>query len=86
VEFSLSISKVIVILVGIVITGLSMYRGADILSIGLRSGASMFAIGILLWMMNWIINNNMLETAREAQTTPAKSEKKTAGNAQKEVE
>lgn len=66
-EFSLTMSKVVVVLTGIIVTGLSWYRGADILNIGLRSGSSMLGVGIFLWSINLVICNISIDIAKEYQ-------------------
>ncbi len=73
-EFTLSISRVIVVLVAMVVAGLSWLRGADYLNIGLRSGTSLLAVGVILWAVNWAVSNNLIEVTREIQTRPSKND------------
>ncbi len=77
-EFSFTISKILIILTGTVIAGLSWYRGADLLNIGLRSGTAVLTLGIFLWAVNSVVCNNAIDIARNIQK-PANNPENVSG-------
>jgi len=63
-DFTLTIAKVIVILVGLATFTLSLLAGCSLQIVALRTGTAMFSIGLLLWLSNWLLSRNALEALR----------------------
>lgn len=54
-DVSFSISKIVVLLIGALTSVISVVSGATALSAALRGCLAMFALGLTLWMINWIM-------------------------------
>lgn len=54
-DISFSISKLVVLLIGVLTAAISVISGATAVHAALRGCLAMFAIGITLWMINWIM-------------------------------
>jgi hypothetical protein len=65
-ELTLCVGQALVIVTGIVIAGVSRFSGATWLDTLLRSGAAVLALGLLAWLVNWIIAAQELEAAHRA--------------------
>lgn len=50
-----SISKLIVIFIGVAISVISIVSGATVFSAAIRGSLAMLAIGMILWLLNWIM-------------------------------
>ena len=61
VEAALAVSKIIVIVTALLVTGLSIFTGASIEVALLRAALSVIVIGLLLWMFNWRLSTAVLE-------------------------
>jgi hypothetical protein len=48
-------SKIIVTLLGVAVAGISYYSGCGFLMSAIRAGASMLVVGIILWLIYWLI-------------------------------
>ena len=64
IDFTLSVAKMIVILVGILTAVISLIAGATLTVAALRSAAAIFSVGLAFWMVNWWIANYSLEAVR----------------------
>ncbi|NMC12028.1 MAG: hypothetical protein GYA34_04000 [Chloroflexi bacterium] len=54
-DVSFSISKLIIILIGVLTSVISVISGATVFSAAIRASLAMLAIGITLWLINWIM-------------------------------
>lgn len=63
-EVLFTISRLVVIVVGLATTGISVMSGADFWMSVMRGAGAMFSIGILLWLVCWQINHDTLEMTR----------------------
>lgn len=54
-DVSFSISKLVVLLIGALTSVISVISGATALNAALRGCLAMIAIGLTLWMINWIM-------------------------------
>ena len=61
-DVSFSISKLIIILIGVVTSVISVASGATILHAAIRGGLAILSIGIILWLINWIMVKESLES------------------------
>jgi hypothetical protein len=64
-DFSFSVSKLVVILLGLVTLFVSLISGAVLWMATLRSAAAMLSVGFLLWLLNWLISRDSLEIVRQ---------------------
>lgn len=64
-DFSLSVSKLVVLFTGLLSAGISLAVGAPLLIAGLRGGAAMLAVGLLVWTLNYCLMRNALAAAEE---------------------
>jgi hypothetical protein len=64
VDFVLSVSQLVILLVGIVTAVVSVFSGAAIWMAGLRSAAAMISIGFLFWAASWMVSRGALEATR----------------------
>ncbi len=64
-SFTFSLAQLVVVLMGVSVAVLSMLSGATIWMSVLRASACMLSIGILLWLVNWFISRNALESLRQ---------------------
>jgi hypothetical protein len=62
-DFSLTLSKVCVGLVGGLVALLSILAGTPLWTAALRAGAGMVATGAVLWAFNWFLMRRSLEIA-----------------------
>jgi hypothetical protein len=60
-DYSFSVSKLVVILVGIITAGISVVSGATVLVAGIRGGLAILAIGIIFWLVNWILSKGSMD-------------------------
>lgn len=63
-DFSLSVSSMVVIMVGILTTIISAFSGAALWMTAVRGGVAVVVVGLVLWTVNWIIARDSLEMAR----------------------
>ncbi|MBN1536723.1 MAG: hypothetical protein JW908_08335 [Anaerolineales bacterium] len=54
-DVSLSISKLVVLLIGVLTSAISIVSGANAFSAALRGSLAMLAVGLTLWLINWIM-------------------------------
>jgi hypothetical protein len=60
-DVTFSISKLIVLFIGLLTAGISVASGATTVSAAMRGCLAMLAIGITLWLINWIMVRESLE-------------------------
>ena len=63
-DFSLSVSRLMVLLVGLMTCVVSLVSGASIPMIILRGSLAMLSVGLVMWAFNWVLARNSLELAR----------------------
>lgn len=61
IEFSLSLTKTLVVLIAALVAAVSLVAGASIQVAALRSGLALLCLGWLLWLLNWVIARGSLE-------------------------
>jgi hypothetical protein len=64
-DFTLSISQLMAVLMGIITTGLSLSAGASLFVAVGRGCAAILSIGMVGWMVNWLFSHNGLQSARQ---------------------
>ncbi len=62
-DFSVTISRLVIIGAGLIIYFLSAAAGAELWMIALRTTSAMLCLGIFFWLFNSILNQNVLEIA-----------------------
>ena len=62
-EFTITISQLVVLLVGVVIAVISILAKLEVIWIVLRSGIAMLGLGLLLWFANWFLAHDALDYA-----------------------
>ncbi len=67
-EFTLTVSRLVVILVGVLTALISVIAGAEIWVVALRTGAAILSLGFLTWSVNWLLSHNTLEAVRVQMT------------------
>lgn len=65
IDFTISLAKILVIIIGMVTALVSIASGATVFMATLRSAAAMLAIGLLLWLANWMVSRDSLRMAKE---------------------
>ncbi len=65
IDFSLSVAQLAVVLVGLATILLSLGSGVSLWMVALRGGAAMVSLGLLLWLVNWLISKGSLELVRQ---------------------
>jgi len=79
-----TISRLVVVMVGMATTGISLVAGADFWMSVMRGAGAMFSIGVLLWLICWQINHDTLEMTRvELMTALEEARKKEAEEQEK---
>ncbi len=74
-ETSITLARLVLVLVGAVVTVRSLMAGATWWDVALRGGSALLALGLLLWALNWHVAHGLLRTLRlqleeVAQETP----------------
>jgi hypothetical protein len=64
-SFTFSLAQLVVILLGLSVAVLSMLSGATLFMAVLRASAAMLSVGVLLYLVNWLISRNSLEIIRQ---------------------
>ena len=83
-EVIFTISRLVVVMVGMATTGISLVAGADFWMSVMRGAGAMFSIGVLLWLICWQINHDTLEMTRvELMTALEEARKKEAEEQEK---
>ncbi len=83
-EVIFTISRLVVVMVGMATTGISLVAGADFWMAVMRGAGAMFSIGVLLWLICWQINHDTLEMTRvELMTALEEARKKEAEEQEK---
>jgi hypothetical protein len=65
IDFSLSAAQLAVLLVGLATVLISIGSRASIWTVALRGGVAMVSLGLLLWLVNWMLSKGSLELARQ---------------------
>ena len=60
-EASLTISRIIVMVLGVSITLVTLYAGSTIQTAAIRGGVATLTFGLLTWFLNWFINPYSIE-------------------------
>jgi hypothetical protein len=63
-EFTFSVSKLVVLFTVIVVAALSIFAGASLVDVLTRTGSAMLSVGLLAWLFNWLIARKSIETVR----------------------
>ena len=69
-----SVSVVVVILAGVVTTGVSVFAGAPLWLTTLRAGAATLVIGLLLWVVYYLVLSDGLLVAVDEWVAKTKQE------------
>ena len=62
-DASLTISRILVMVLGVSITLISLYAGCTLEIAALRGGLATLTVGLIAWFLNWFINQYSLEEA-----------------------
>lgn len=65
-DFTLSISQIVVVVMGGLTTGLSLYAGASLIVAVARGCVAILSIGIIGWLINWLFSHNGIQATRHA--------------------
>jgi hypothetical protein len=57
-DFSLSVSQLVVVLLGILTAGISFFSGASLLAAVGRGCAATISLGLVTWTINWYLARN----------------------------
>lgn len=63
-DFALSVTQLVVILTGLVTMAVSLFSGAVLWMAAVRAGAAVLAVGLVLWMANYLLARNSLTSIR----------------------
>ena len=59
-DISFSLSKLIVIIIGLFTAGVSVVSGATLIAASLRGALAILALGIIFWLINWILSTGSM--------------------------
>ncbi|MGB9673626.1 MAG: hypothetical protein ACPL3P_05770 [Anaerolineales bacterium] len=62
-DFSFSISNLIILLAGVITTSISLFHGAEVIWAVIRGGLAMLGLGAVIWLLNYYLANQVLEVA-----------------------
>lgn len=62
-DFAFSISNLLILLTGVATTAVSFVKGVTILNSVIRGGLAMLGLGAVIWLLNYYLSNQVLETA-----------------------
>jgi hypothetical protein len=80
-ETAFTFSKIVVILMGLVVGGLSLLAGNDVISSALRSMVAILATGFMLWLITWLVIRGSMNTV----ITSIQQASKNSGNHTKDL-
>ncbi len=60
-EFSFTIAKTLIVIVGIATVIVSILAGASVWTVAMRGAITVLSLGFLLWLINWLFAHNILE-------------------------
>jgi|SRR5579859_4703521 len=60
-EMTITLSQLGLVIAGTSIFALSLQAGADLITSALRSGAAVLVVGLVLWLVNWLLARGSLE-------------------------
>jgi hypothetical protein len=90
-NFSFSAAQLLVLFVGVVTTALSFLSGAPLWVVAVRGGAAMVSVGLVFWLVSWMIAKDTLEVAgqealREMEAARQKAAEAAEANGSSTVE
>ncbi|MBI9044036.1 MAG: hypothetical protein JEZ06_06100 [Anaerolineaceae bacterium] len=62
-EFSMTLTKIVVILVSVLVAGLSIVAKATWIAVISRTGLALLVLGILGWIFNWFLGKYFIEAS-----------------------
>ncbi len=83
VETMIIFSRLVVLLVGAVVAGLSVWNGVDALTLLVRVVVAVFFVGIILWFASWWFASNALDYAITLRKKEEEEEQKKREEAEK---
>jgi hypothetical protein len=63
-DFALSVTQLVVILTGLITLAVSLFSGAVLGMAAVRAGVAVLAVGLVLWLVNYLLARNSLEAVR----------------------
>jgi uncharacterized membrane protein len=72
-ELGFSLARIVVIVTAICVALISFISGADITAIALRTGVAGLSVGLVCWMVNWVLVGGGASTAKEDLETTAEA-------------
>lgn len=79
-DFTFSVSSLVIFLIGIITMALSMFAGVDVLTAAMRGCVAMFGLGIPAWLINFHISQNALESIRLELAKAKEAQKNNSGS------
>lgn len=74
IDFTLTTSRLIVLSVGLGIAAFSLISQATILAAAIRGGAAALSVGLVMWVINWLLARQALDAAIEELEQKQKEE------------
>jgi hypothetical protein len=72
-DFSLSVSQMVVVLLGILTAGISFFSGASWLAAAGRGCAAVISLGLITWTINWLLARNGINAVHRELILAARS-------------
>lgn len=83
-DFSLSLSSLLVVLASLLTAGLALLSGASLEVLAFRTGLVLLVSGLLAWLLNWLLARKILVIA-QAQMKELLKETRTGSTIEKEA-
>jgi hypothetical protein len=80
IETIFTLSKLTVVLVGVIVMVLTFANGNPYWVAMLRGGITVFALGLLVWFISWFISKGVIESARKMLFEANENEQAASGN------
>ncbi len=61
-DFSFSVSNLMILLSGVIVTTLSLFVGVPLIHAVIRGGLTMLGLGAVIWLLNYYLSNQVLQT------------------------
>lgn len=65
IDISFSLASLIILFAGMITVGLALLKGSSIVMAAMRGCVAIFALGVLFWLLNYFLANQVIETARK---------------------
>ncbi len=65
-ELAFTLARILMVLVAIAVAAVSFFSGGTVIDIALRTGVAVLAVGLIGWLVNWILVGGGADVPKEA--------------------